>query len=91
MKSIKDKALPLRKPRTRKINLDVFIHPEKYLVRLPAEKVVADTKVYRNGVERYKRKIMEGEPVAPKNRKALPALASPVPPSTYGAPTMTSA
>jgi hypothetical protein len=45
------------------INLDVLSNPEKYLVRLPIEKIVADSKVVREGVEGYKRRIKSGEPV----------------------------
>ena len=33
--------------RKSEINIDVFANPEKYLVRLPIDKIVADTKVDR--------------------------------------------
>ena len=49
----------------RQANIDVFLHPSKYLRRLPLEEIVADTKVYRQGVERYKEKISNGESVPP--------------------------
>ena len=38
----------------REVNVDVFLHPSKYLKRLPLQEIVADTRIYRNGVERYK-------------------------------------
>jgi hypothetical protein len=49
----------------REINIDVFTKPSKYLKQLPLEKIVADTKVYRQGVERYKEKIAKGEDIPP--------------------------
>jgi len=30
----------------REINIDVFANPEKYIVRLPIDKVIADPEVY---------------------------------------------
>jgi protein-tyrosine-phosphatase len=45
----------------RKINIDVYVHPEKHLLVLPIEKIVADTKVSRKIIEFYKRKIVTGE------------------------------
>jgi len=47
------------------VNIDVFSNPEKYLVRLPMDKIVADTKVVREAVEMYKRKIKKGQKIAP--------------------------
>ena len=47
------------------INADVFIHPAKYAVCLPIEKVVADSKVSRHGVELYKQKIRRQEKIRP--------------------------
>jgi protein-S-isoprenylcysteine O-methyltransferase Ste14 len=47
------------------INVDVFLNPSKYLKRLPLGEIVADTRVYRKGVERYKEKIVKGESVPP--------------------------
>ena len=41
----------------RQVNVDVFRNPSKYLRRLPIGEIVADTRVYRKGVERYKKKI----------------------------------
>ncbi len=49
----------------REINIDVFTNPSKYLRILPLEKIVADTKVHRQGVERYKEKIANGENIPP--------------------------
>ena len=45
------------------INVDVFSNPERYLVRLPIEKIVADSKVVREGVEGYKERIRRGEKI----------------------------
>jgi len=64
-KSAKTKVAHIRNQATKKINVDIFFNPEKYMVRLPIDKVVADTKVYRKGVERYKQKILNGEHLAP--------------------------
>ncbi len=47
------------------INADVFVNPNKYAVNLPIEKLVADSKVSRQGVEIYKRKIAEKEKISP--------------------------
>jgi len=49
----------------RQVNIDVFRNPSKYLKRLPLEKIVADTRVYREGVERYKEKIAKGDSIPP--------------------------
>jgi hypothetical protein len=51
--------------RGREINVDVFANPEKYLLRLPIEKIVADTKVSPEAIEMYKQKIKNGEKIAP--------------------------
>jgi len=55
----------LTKPREREINIDVFANPEKYLIRLPIEKIVADTKVSPEAIELYKQKIKNGEKIPP--------------------------
>ena len=55
----------LLKPLEREINVDVFINPNKYLKRLPLEKIVADTKITRQGVERYRQKILNEEEIDP--------------------------
>ncbi|HUK50893.1 MAG TPA: ParB N-terminal domain-containing protein [Terriglobales bacterium] len=47
------------------VNIDVFRNPSKHLKRLPLEKIVADTRVYREGVDRYKEKIAKGDSVPP--------------------------
>ena len=49
----------------REINIDVFANPEKYLVQLSIEKLVADTKVDPEAIEMYKKKIKKGEKIAP--------------------------
>jgi len=49
----------------RQVNVDVFRNPSKYLRSLPIGEIVADTRVYRKGVERYKKKIANGENVPP--------------------------
>ena len=64
--SLRFKVSRLTRPtRGQEINIDVFQNPEKYLVRVPIEKIVADTKVSREGVEGYKQKIERGEKIAP--------------------------
>jgi hypothetical protein len=55
----------LTRPRMREINIDVFANPEKYLLRLPIEKIVADTKVDPEAIEMYKKKIKNGDKIAP--------------------------
>jgi hypothetical protein len=55
--------LKSRKGRTN-FNIDVFSNPEKYFMRLPMDKIVADTKVFPEAVEMYKRKIENGETIA---------------------------
>ncbi len=47
------------------INTDVFQHPDKYAVRLPIEKLVADSKVSRQGVAVYIHKITENQKIKP--------------------------
>ncbi len=47
------------------LNADVFLHPNKYTMRLPVQKLVADSKVSREGIEIYKRKIKNGEKIGP--------------------------
>ena len=49
----------------REINIDVFANPEKYLIRLPISKIVADTKVDAEAIAMYKKKIENGEKIAP--------------------------
>jgi len=51
-----------RKP---EFNADVFIDPGKYARPLPIEKIVADSKVSRDGVEFYKKKIANNEKINP--------------------------
>lgn len=53
------------KPRPREINIDVFANPEKYLIRLPIEKIIADTKVSQEAINLYKQKIKSGAKVPP--------------------------
>jgi hypothetical protein len=47
------------------INADVFVNPDKYAVCLPIEKLVADSKVSRKGIDIYKKKILENEKINP--------------------------
>jgi hypothetical protein len=63
--SLRLRIIRLTKPREREINVDVFANPEKYLVRLPMDKLVADTKVDPEAIEMYKKKIENGEKIAP--------------------------
>ena len=63
--SLRLRVMRLTGHREREINIDVFANPEKYLVRLPIEKLVADTKVDPEAIEMYKKKIQNGEKIAP--------------------------
>jgi uncharacterized ParB-like nuclease family protein len=63
--SLRLRVMRLMRLKEREINVDVFSNPEKYLVRLPIEKIVADTKVSPEAIELYKQKIKNGEKVAP--------------------------
>jgi hypothetical protein len=47
------------------INADVFIHPAKYAVLLPIEKLVADSKASEQGIDVYKQKILENQKINP--------------------------
>jgi ParB-like nuclease domain len=47
------------------INADVFIHPNKYAICLPIERLVADSKVSRQGIEIYKQKIESNQKINP--------------------------
>jgi hypothetical protein len=47
------------------LNADVFLHPSKYAVCLPLEKLVADSKVSKLGIELYKQKMLRGEKIRP--------------------------
>lgn len=46
-------------------NPEVFINPEKYSRPLDIQKIVADSKVSRQGVEFYKKKIANNEKMEP--------------------------
>jgi len=63
--SLRLEIIRLTRPRRREFNIDVFANPEKYLLRLPIEKIVADTKVDPEAIEMYKKKIQNGEKIAP--------------------------
>lgn len=63
--SLRLRIMRLTRPREREINIDVFANPEKYLLRLPIEKIVADTKVDPEAIEMYKKKIENGEEIEP--------------------------
>ena len=63
--SLRLRVTKLLRRREREINIDVFANPEKYLLRLPIEKLVADTKVDPEAIEMYKKKIQNGEKIAP--------------------------
>jgi hypothetical protein len=63
--SVRWKIIRLIRLRGREINVDVFANPEKHMVRLPIDKIIADSKVSREGVEKYKEKIKKKEKVAP--------------------------
>ncbi len=63
--SLRLEIIRLTRHRNREFNIDVFANPEKYLLRLPIEKIVADTKVDPEAIEMYKKKIKNGEKIAP--------------------------
>ena len=63
--SLRLRVIRLTGHRRTKINIDVFANPEKYLVRLPIDKIVADTKVDPETIAMYKKKIENGERIAP--------------------------
>jgi len=63
--SLRVRVMRLTGHKEREINIDVFANPEKYLVRLPIDKIVADTKVDPEAIEMYKKKIENGEKIAP--------------------------
>ena len=65
MNSLRLRVLRLTGHRESEINIDVFANPEKYLVRLPIDKIVADTKVDPEAIDMYKKKIENGEKIAP--------------------------
>lgn len=44
--------------------IDVFFNPEKHRVNISVEKIIADKKVYRKGVERYKAMLESGKNLA---------------------------
>jgi hypothetical protein len=64
IKSMLTGLLNYREQRTR-VNLDVFSNPDRHLICLPVEKIVADTKVFPQAVEKYKQKIENGERLSP--------------------------
>ena len=43
--------------------LTVFLNPEKYAQDIPVKQIVADKKVYKEGVERYKKLLKKGEDI----------------------------
>jgi hypothetical protein len=65
LESLRLRVMQLTGHRESEINIDVFANPEKYLVRLPIEKLVADTKVDPEAIEMYKKKIQNGEKIGP--------------------------
>jgi len=47
------------------VNIDVFFNPKKYAICLAVNKIVADNKVSKEGVEYYKLKIKNKEKINP--------------------------
>jgi len=45
----------------RKLNLDVFINPDKYKQKISVYKIVVDPKVSRRGIKRYKLMVSKGK------------------------------
>jgi hypothetical protein len=67
VESVKSKVMGLLNYRERRtgVNLDVFSNPQRHLICLPVEKIVADTKVFPEAIEKYKRKIQHGQKLSP--------------------------
>ncbi len=63
--SLKRKVLSLIWRKKSTINIDVFSNPEKYLICLPIEEIIADTKVSSKAIELYKQKIKNKEKIPP--------------------------
>jgi len=66
---VKDDALSLIDRRKRgerpQFNPDVLVNPRKYARAIAIDKIIADTKVSREGVEYYKKKIEANESIEP--------------------------
>ncbi len=66
---VKDDTLALMDRRKKgerpKFNPDILINPNKYARPITIDKIIADTKVSREGVEYYKKKIEANEPIDP--------------------------
>ena len=66
---VKDDALSLMDRRKRgerpQFSPDVLINPRKYARSIAIDKIIADTKVSRDGVEYYKKKIEANESIEP--------------------------
>ena len=45
----------------RKLNLDVFVNPDKYKQKISVYKIVVDPKVSRRGIKRYKLMVSKGK------------------------------
>ena len=43
--------------------IDAFFNPEKYRMNISVEKIIADKKIYREGVERYKNILKSGKEI----------------------------
>lgn len=63
--SLRLRVTQLLRRREREFNIDVFANPEKYLICLPIEKLIADTKVDPKAIEMYRQKIRNGEKIGP--------------------------
>ena len=47
------------------VNFEVFLHPGKYIVWLPVDRIVADSKVSPLGVEYYKQRLLSNQDTGP--------------------------
>jgi hypothetical protein len=63
LEAVKDDASSLLAEK--KVNADIFLNPKKYEVCLPVKKIIADSKVSKEGVEIYKQKIKNNEKIDP--------------------------
>ncbi len=66
---VKDDARALmdrrRKGERPLFNPDVLVNPSRYARPIAIDKIIADTKVSRDGIEYYKKKIKANEPIDP--------------------------
>jgi hypothetical protein len=65
LETTKQDILATKKRSSVEVNPDLFANPSKYARPLATEKIVADQKVSRQGIDFYKQKISKGEKIEP--------------------------